>query len=84
MARLAGARVRPELRAAPSSGTTVVPFGPSPRRRSCGGASPAPTAEVDFPRGVLVTAGGGDGAGGPQVGAPDPCSFTLFPFLVAS
>jgi hypothetical protein len=34
VAPLAGARVRPEPRAVPSSGTKVVPFGPSPRRRS--------------------------------------------------
>ena len=53
IAPLAGARVRPEPRAAPSSGTTVVPFGPSLRRRSrralklegrCLGRSRRPTA----------------------------------------
>jgi len=83
VAPLAGARVRPEPRAAPSSDTTVVPFSLSPRRRSCGGAPPVPVAGVDFPRGVHATADGGDGAGGPQVGAPSPCPFTLFPFLIA-
>jgi len=44
VAPLAGARVRPEPRAAPSSGTSVVPFGGPVRARAqrrrlgCGGA----------------------------------------------
>ena len=55
---LAGARVQPELRATPSSGSTVVPYGP--RQKTNGGET------LLFPHGVQTTTDGGDGTLGPR------------------
>ena len=80
MVPLAGARVRPERRAAPSSGSVVVPYGP--RRKTNDGET------LLFPRGVQTMTGGGDGMAGPQVGTPSIRSLLLsqlfFPRCVQS
>ena len=82
VAPLAGARVRPEPRAAPSSGTSVVPFGGPVRARSeaaarlrwCAG-DPAP---LFFPSRRRATTVGGDQHGRrPAVVAQQVCTTTL-------
>ena len=63
MVPFAGARVRPEPRAAPSSGTVVVPFAPRAehqRRRRAHSSAVLPTAgkmvaQLFFPRAVVST-----------------------------
>ena len=82
VAPLAGARVRPEPRAAPSSGTSVVPFGGAVRARSeaaarlwwCAG-DPAP---LFFPSRRRATTVGGDQHGRrPAVVAQQVCPTAL-------
>ena len=68
MGPLAGARARPRLSALPSSGFVVVPFTAEPETWPRGGVTTT-VGGVPLPRAASsATAGGGDGAGDPQVG----------------